>query len=113
MAKKNNAPASPALPASPAQIEAPAKKRLEIACQHPSCAGRSHGSVALECDQWEVPVYLLVHHFNHEGHKTEVRVDGLEYHRLASSLQAELAVSPSSETAPTVAASGATFRWGA
>lgn len=78
MAKKNNVPAT-------AEVVAAPKKRLEVACLHGSCAGQAHGTIAVECEPWEVPVYLMCHHFNHEGHKTTVAIDGLEYHRLAVS----------------------------
>ena len=106
MAKKNSAPASPT------QLEAPVKKQLELKCLHYSCAGQAHGEASVECEPWEIAVYLLVHHVNHEGHKTEVRIDGLEYHRLPSGQPASALPSSSSETATTAPASGATFRWG-
>jgi hypothetical protein len=105
MAKKNQNEPGPA-----------PKKRLEVACQHASCVGQAHGTIAVECEPWEVAAYLLVHHFNHEGHKTEVRIDGLEYHRLAPVPAPAPAVAPAPAeepaTAPSFFAPPATWqRW--
>lgn len=97
-------------------IEAPAtaKKRLEILCRHAPCAGQAHGTVSVECDAWEVAAYLLVHHFNHEGHKTEVRIDGVEYHRLAAAPAVSTVSSESQATTPSPQEpQPARFRWSA
>lgn len=82
------------------------KQRLVITCQHPSCIHATLGTTDVACETWELPVYLLIHHFNHEGHKTQVTIDGVDYSRLVPTGPTQAVVLPLPPIARAPAASG-------